>query len=221
MGVAVGVMARAPVPGRCKTRLAAVVGEQAAAEVYRAMLLDTLDGLARACDPATRLVVMAAPENDGVRALRDLAPARWEVVPQRGASLGDRLADAFRTLGAAGDRVALVDSDSPTVDWAEVGRALDGFEAGRRALMGPCDDGGYYLIALGALELGVLEGIPWSTSRVQTETRARCAALGLALAELPRAYDVDEPEDLARLRADLRARPGLAPWTAAALEALT
>jgi rSAM/selenodomain-associated transferase 1 len=218
MAATVGVMARAPIAGRCKTRLASVLGATAAASVYRAMLLDTLDGNAFA--GTARLVVMAAPEDHGAAVLGEMVPAPWEIIPQHGEGLGARLAHAFRTLGAGGEVVALVDSDSPTAPWAEAAAAISRFEGRRRALMGPCEDGGYYLIALRELELGILDGIAWSTPRVQEQTRARCASLGLALDELSPGYDVDDSGALARLRAQLRADPSPAPRTAAVLEAI-
>jgi rSAM/selenodomain-associated transferase 1 len=213
--VTIGVMARAPHPGACKTRLAASIGPGGAAALYRAMLLDTLDAIERTCD--ARLVVMAAPEDDGVAALRAIAPVSWEIDAQEGAGLGARLAHAFATLGADGRAVALVDSDSPTAPWDVAGRSLARFVGPRRALMGPCDDGGYWLIALTTPDIRILDGIAWSTPLVQEQTRARCAALGLTLEELPSAYDIDHPRDLDRLSAELRARPGRAPRTAAAL----
>jgi glycosyltransferase A (GT-A) superfamily protein (DUF2064 family) len=74
--------------------------------------------------------------------------------------------------------------------------------APREALMGPCADGGYYLIALTSPETRVFDAIDWSTSRVQEQTRDRCAALGISLRELPAGYDVDDAEGLARLRAE-------------------
>ena len=214
-GVTLGIMARAPIAGHCKTRLAAALGDEAAAELYRAMLLDSLDVFGRV--GATRLAVMTAPEHDGIAVMRALVPPEWEVVAQEGAGLGARLAHAFRTLGQDADAVVLVDSDSPTVAAAPVAHALARFSGPRRALMGPCDDGGYYLIGLTTQELGILDGITWSTTKVADETRARCAALGLALEELPPAYDVDRPEDLERLRAELAHNPERAPRTARAL----
>ena len=223
--VTVGVMARVPRAGSCKTRLAAAIGPAHAAALYRAMLLDTLHAVERACD--ARLVVMAAPEDDGVAGLAAIAPAPWEVVPQAGDGLGARLANAFGALGADGGAVALVYSDSPTAPWDAGGRALASFDGdGRvaRALMGPCDDGGYWLIALSRVDghaLGILEGIAWSTPRVQEQTRARCAALGLSLSELPSAYDVDDPRDLDRLEVELATHPERAPLTAAALRKAT
>ncbi len=212
----VGVMARGPVLGRCKTRLATSIGDVRATALYRAMVLDTLDAIERHCD--ARLVLLAAPEDDGVATLRAIASRSWEVVPQEGLGLGERLRHAVTTLGASGDAVALVDSDSPTAPWAEAGRALARFTP-TRALMGPCDDGGYWLIAMTSAERGILEEITWSTSRVQEQTRARCAALGITLEELPYAYDVDDARDLDRLRVELRSSPDRAPRTAAALAA--
>ena len=210
-----GIMARAPIAGHCKTRLAAALGDEPAAELYRAMLLDSLDLFGRV--GATRLAVMTAPEHDGVAVMRALAPPAWEIVAQEGEGLGARLAHAFRTLRQDADAVVLVDSDSPTVAAAPIAQALARFSGPRRALLGPCDDGGYYLIGLTTPELGILDGITWSTAKVADETRARCAALGLALEELPPAYDVDRLEDLERLRAELSSHPERAPRTARAL----
>jgi rSAM/selenodomain-associated transferase 1 len=207
-------MARAPVPGRCKTRLGAVIGAERACDLYRAMLLDTLGAIETAFD--ARLVVLAAPEDDGVAALSRLLPARWEVVAQRGDGLGERLANGLSDLGARGGAVALVDSDSPTAPWADAARAFDAL-GGRRVLLGPCDDGGYWLIAATEPERRLFEGIAWSTPRVARETRARCAELGLACVDLPAAYDVDGARDVDRLRAELARDPGRAPRTRAAL----
>jgi rSAM/selenodomain-associated transferase 1 len=212
----IGVMARAPVPGRCKTRLAASVGDSRAAELCRVMLLDTLASIERTF-ARSRLVVMAAPEHDGPAILRTLAPSRWEIVEQKGEDLGMRLAHAFRALGAGSGPTALVDSDSPTASWESAERALLRLRGPRQVCMGPCVDGGYWLIAMTTIVLGILEGISWSTPTVAADTRARCAALGLTLEELPMGRDVDGPDDLVWLRDELRRRPERAPRTAAAL----
>jgi rSAM/selenodomain-associated transferase 1 len=210
----VGVMARAPVPGRCKTRLAATVGADLAARVTRSMLLDTLDRVAEVL-PASRLVIMAAPEHGGVDVLSALAPAPWAVVAQEGDGLGARLGHAFTTLSGPDTTVSLVSADSPTAPWSCL-RALDDLQPGHVA-MGPCEDGGYWLIATAGLDVRILEGIHWSTERVAAQTRARCQELGLALTELDSAYDIDEAKDLERLHTELRAHPERAPRTAALL----
>ena len=216
MGVTIGVMARAPVPGKCKTRLTPPLSAHESAALYRAMLQDTFAVLARV--GATRLVAMVAPENDGPAALRELAPAPWEQVVQQGDGLGARLAHAFTALGEGGDAVALVDSDSPTVPVDPISPALAALEGSERALVGPCDDGGYYLIGLGAVNrrtLGILDDIPWSTPQVMPVTLQRCASLGLPVAELPTWYDVDDEAALKRLREELAAEPARAPRTTA------
>jgi glycosyltransferase A (GT-A) superfamily protein (DUF2064 family) len=152
-----------------------------------------------------------------VRVLGEIAPRGWSVIAQEGDGLGERLAHAFRVLGASGEPVVLVDSDTPTVGQGAIARGIARFEGPRRALMGPCEDGGYYLIGLTSLELRILEAIAWSTCEVAAQTRARCAELGLALEELPLGYDVDTAEDVARLRAELARYPERAPATGAKL----
>jgi uncharacterized protein len=213
--VTFGVMARAPIAGKCKTRLAKTIGDEAAAQLYAAMLADRLEAVSVL--PATRRVLLAAPEDDGAAALRALAPVGWDIVEQRGLDLGARLANAVRDLlpDARGGIVCLVDSDSPTLPLAELWPQLSAKPTERSVLLGPCSDGGYYLIGMGTLETGVFDDIPWSTEGVATATRERCAHLGLVVRELPCWYDVDESRDLDRLETELRERPLLAPRTAA------
>lgn len=220
MSVTIGVMARPPVPGRCKTRLCPPLSVEQAAALYRAMLQDSFAAYARA--GADRFVVMAAPEDNGPEVLRELAPKPWEIVVQRGEGLGPRLHHAFGALGEGGGAVALVDSDSPTVPVEPMARGLAALDGAERALVGPCDDGGYYLVALGRVTprtLGVLDGIPWSTPEVMPATVKRCAELGLSLERLPCWYDVDDGPTLARLRAELAGDPSRAPRSAAWLAA--
>jgi glycosyltransferase A (GT-A) superfamily protein (DUF2064 family) len=118
--------------------------------------------------------------------------------------LGERLyralAGAAREAGATGAVMAL-GSDHPTLPLELVHRAFERVEAGADVVLGPAEDGGYYLIALGpqAVAPRLFEGIAWSTGRVLPQTLERCAELGLAVELLPEACDVDTPEDLRRL----------------------
>jgi rSAM/selenodomain-associated transferase 1 len=212
------MMARAPVPGQCKKRLAATLGDAAAAKLYAAMIADSIDGYSRA--GAARNVVVAAPEHDGVRALSDLVPPGWEVVSQEGAGLGERLANAFRALSEDGSAVVLVGSDSPTLPMEPIAAALGRFKGAGRVLLGPTDDGGYYLVGLSSLELEILRDIPWSTPRVLEVTLDRCESLSLTPELLPRWYDVDDEKDLQRLCAELSRQPQLAPRCAETLREL-
>lgn len=217
-GVTIGVMARAPVAGRCKTRLAKTLGAEGAARLYEAMLADRLAAVDAL--PIARRVLVAAPEDDGVHVLGQLAPVGWAMVEQRGEDLGARLGNAFHDLVGNGGLVCLVDSDSPTVSFANLWADLAKPRGPKAVVAGPCEDGGYYLIGMTSLELGILQDIPWSTRGVMPRTRERCAELGLHLEELAEAYDVDEPADVDRLERDLRGRHDLAPRTAAALRPL-
>jgi rSAM/selenodomain-associated transferase 1 len=215
-----GVMARAPIPGRCKTRLARSLGDAAAALLQRAMLLDTLDllGCRVRLGASMRYVVMAAPEDDGTAVLRALVPAGWEVVAQRGADLGARLANGLEDLAQKGALACLVDSDSPTVHPAAL-EQLSTVEDDD-VVIGPAEDGGYYLIGTSRPDPRLFEGIRWSTSGVMDATRQACAALGRRVHELPHGYDVDDVEDLARLDLELQAHPARAPQTAELLRAV-
>lgn len=216
--VSLGVMARAPIPGRCKTRLAKTIGAQAAARIYSAMLADRIAAVDAL--PAARRVVVAAPEDDGVAALRRLLPSGWEIVIQRGEGLGARLGHAFEDLVRGDELVCLVDSDSPTLSLSSLWATLESPRPPDAIVAGPCEDGGYYLIGMSSLHTGILDGIPWSTSGVMAATRRRCEELGLRLDELPVGHDVDEAADIERVERELRREPGLAPRTAAVLAAI-
>jgi rSAM/selenodomain-associated transferase 1 len=211
----IGVMAKPPVAGRCKTRLLGALDPAGASLLYRAMLLDTLDALARLRD--VRKVVLAAPEEDGPAVLRSIVPRDWDVMAQRGTDLGERLANGCDDLGVAARPVMLVSSDSPTIPVDALDAAIDSFAEKRGALIGPCDDGGYYLIGLVSREPRLFREITWSTSLVLEQTRQRCRELELPWEELPTAYDVDTPDDLERLRAELSTHPVRAPRCAAFL----
>jgi hypothetical protein len=180
-----------------------------------AMLRDSLDNFAGV--GASRLVVLAAPEDSGAARLRAIVPAAWDVIEQEGDDLGARLANAMTTLGEGGDVVALASSDSPTAKMGPMREALGALRRPLRALLGPCEDGGYYLIALTTLAPGVFRGIRWGTPEVLGTTRARCRELSLELQELPPSYDIDEPSDVVRAKKELERDPERAPRTAALL----
>jgi uncharacterized protein len=208
--LALAVLARAPLPFVGKTRLHAARPAVWIAELQRAMLEDTLARLGEV--PAVHRSVFVAPlaDRDARAAVRAFVPAEWEVAVQRGDDLGARLAHAMRELFATGAAwVAIAGSDCPHLPPFEVDVAEDA-----DVLLGPSDDGGYYLVATCARDPRIFRGIEWSTPRVFEQTRARCAELGLAVRTLSPSYDVDEPADLERLAADLALGRAHAPRTA-------
>lgn len=196
------LFAKAPGPGRAKTRLAPVLGEAGAARFYEALLDDTVRRL-RNVD--ARLELHVAPGGDGAGWFR----SRYPEIPvrlQRGEGLGARLKGAFGRSFDRGDRAAMaVGSDHPTLPAEYLNRGFEAL-AERDLVLGPGRDGGYYAVGIrraawpAASE--IFRGVPWSTARVTAVTRAAAEAAGLSLEELPRWYDVDRPADLSLLRRD-------------------
>jgi rSAM/selenodomain-associated transferase 1 len=194
-------MAKAPLAGQVKTRLCPPLSPEEAAELYRCFLLDKIQQV-RSLDNASP--VIAYTPTDSGHLFEGLAPG-FSLLPQRGVDLGARLASSLDHLLALGNGGALaIDSDTPTLPVPLLQSAVD-LLAGQQVdvVVGPSEDGGYYLIGLRASQPELFAEMPWSTSGVLRETTARARARGLRLAELPPWYDVDTPGDLERLRADL------------------
>ncbi len=202
---AVIVFARAPSAGRAKTRLIPALGPAGAAELYRCFLLDTLE-LARRT-PAEVTVAAAEPEHlDSLRRLMDEACPAARLIAQRGADLGERLLNALsETLGAGQRPAVVIGSDSPDLPLQRVCQALE-LSAERDLVLGPCFDGGYYLIGTHAVRPEFFREIAWSSETVLLDTIRRAREVGASIALLEPWYDVDTPADLNLLRAHLTAR---------------
>ena len=212
------VVAKAPRPGVTKTRLCPPLAPEQAAQLARALLLDTLANVTLA-GLRPRIVCREPAEQ---RALRHLAGPRVEVSVQAGAGLGDALAGAFREGLADGfGAVAVLGADSPTLPPALLEDAFVALRADSDVVLGPATDGGYYLLAARAVHPWLFREMPWSTADVASETLRRCRSLGLRTHVLPGWYDVDDAASLAGLRIDLDRLPtSTAPHTRAVLEAL-
>ncbi len=227
---AVVVMGKLPRPGRVKTRLTRSLTNEQAAALYRAFLMDTFRLVDRARRDAKegwrRVFACALAPGESLDQTQGLAPEGWEVVEQTGVDLGDRIENARRAGRAR--HVLVMGSDSPTLPaerLVEAFVALDRHEgsswaAGRvrrlgAAVLVPTEDGGYAVVGFSEPAPELLSGIPWSTAEVMTATRVAASKTGRPLIELAEAYDVDHPEDLERLRADLD--PTLHPATVSAL----
>lgn len=199
--VAVLIMAKAPRAGEVKTRLCPPLTAAEAAELYRSFLLDKIEQV-RALTAASPAVAYTPAEG---RALFEALAPGFTLLPQRGADLGARLANSFEAFFRMGHRGALaIDSDTPTLPLGFLEQALDLIATPSvDVVLGPSDDGGYYLIGLRTLHRELFEGMEWSTPRVLPETLRRAEAQGLRVASLPTWFDVDTPEDLVRLKASL------------------
>jgi rSAM/selenodomain-associated transferase 1 len=225
---AIGVMAKAPQAGRSKTRLCPPLTPEQAAAMSAAFLRDTTENMAAAAGEAA-IVSYAAYAPQGSEAL--LRPCLAEgtellladgtpPMPDGVEGFGRCLLHAIQGMLTAGHTAACVlSSDSPTIPTAFLVRAATLLLApGDRAVLGPADDGGYYLLGLKAPHAAMFRDIAWSTATVADTTRARAREIGLDLIELEPWYDVD---DEASLRVLLRERAGYAaPATHAAITGL-
>ena len=199
--VAVAIMAKAPRPGTVKTRLCPPLGATEAAALYRCFLLDKIATVGALVD--TRPVIAYTP--DDARVEFDVLAPGFALVPQHGPDLGARLHATLASLLAAGHAGAIaVDSDTPTLPRGFLQQAVDCLtRPGADVVLGPTEDGGYYLIGVRAPHRELFEKMPWSTPEVLEITRRRAAAAGLRALCLSSWFDVDTPDDLERLRAML------------------
>ena len=213
------VFVKHPAPGTVKTRLAAAVGPEAAASLYRALAERVLEATTPRAGEYERLVFFDPPE--ALAEMRAWLPG-VRLVAQSAGDLGARLTDATaRAFARGASRVAAVGTDVPGLARDTVLAALDALDAADVAI-GPTEDGGYYLLALPQPRPELFAGIAWSTSSVAAETRARAAAAGLVVHELPVLRDVDTIESVRlewpTLRPLLAARPRLRDSIEEALE---
>lgn len=204
-----GIFVKAPEPGRVKTRLAAVLGDRRAADIYRALGRRVA---ARCLGPNHDTVVWYAPAG-GRAAVREwLRQLRIAAFRAQGAgTLGERLEGAFRRHFAEGARrVVVIGSDCPDVDAGLVGRAFEALE-GHDLVLGPARDGGYYLVGLRAPAPELFRGIRWSTDAVLGETVSAARRLALRTRLLPTLRDIDTLSDARAaglLGLDLERAPG-------------
>jgi uncharacterized protein len=203
-GERVLVVAKAPRPGRTKTRLCPPLSADEAAALGRAMLLDTLE-TCRLEIPAVGFLHADCHEEP---ALRALGGPDAPLVLQTGNGLADALRSGAASALAAADAVALVSSDIPGIPAGSLGRAFAALAGGTDVVLGPGLDGGYWLVALRAPHAAPFERVPWSTPAVLDATLERCAAAGLAVSLLDPWRDIDTADDLAALLPCLDRLPG-------------
>jgi hypothetical protein len=202
--VAVAIMAKAPRAGAVKTRLCPPLSLAEAADLSRGFLLDKIIQV-RAL-PDARPTIAFTPGDE--RALFEALAPDFLLVPQQGVDLGIRLYGVLDGLVCTGYAAALaIDSDTPTLPTEFLEQAVQLATAPDvDVVLGPTEDGGYYLVGGRRAHREIFAEMPWSTSRVFEETMRRAATAGLRVACLPPWFDVDTPADLSRLRASLAAR---------------
>jgi rSAM/selenodomain-associated transferase 1 len=192
------LFAKAPVAGRVKTRLAVEIGAGRAAELHRAFVTDSLARLKKFTTVADLQLHTDIPTD----AWSGLDVAREVQTP---GDLQLKLLHAIgRGLTAGHPQVIVFGSDSPTLPHAHVQMLLD---STADVALGPCEDGGYYAIACRRIHPEMFAGVAWSTPDTLEQTERAARACGLSVQRGYLWYDVDGPEDLARLMAE-RDLPG-------------
>jgi hypothetical protein len=206
-----GVFVKAPRPGEVKTRLGRAIGMASACEVYAGFLADLFERLRdhHGGGPARFFVGQLDGAGEIESALRRAGwkPEAYCLRPQRGADLGQRLEAALEELlaASAGAGVIVIGSDAPLLEPRHLASAAAAL-ARSEVVLGPAEDGGYYLIGARSLVPGLFRDMPWSTPQVLALSLERLRAAGVECALLEPGLDVDTFEDLRRLHLELERR---------------
>jgi len=205
----IAIMAKAPIPGQAKTRLAAAIGDEAAARLHRAFLEQSV---ATACSVPHTTVALMAPDSVHAAALHAIVPPGVAVWHQQRPGLMAGISQAFEHAQAGGaDTVLVSETDSATLPAAHLAACFELLAQPGSLVLGPCADGGYYLAGAsnldGALARDLFEGETYSSETICQSTAIRARILGLDVMFGPEWYDVDTLDDLRRLSRQLEQLP--------------
>lgn len=197
------IFAKYPSPGAVKTRMVPPLTPEEATALHESCLRAVCANLRGVRTLATKLVVTPDERaNELGRRLNFDAASCW---PQGDGDLGHRLSHATTRAFDEGARgVVLLGADSPTIPRDDLEQAIDCLTR-NRVVLGPCDDGGYYLLGLPGPMPELFEGVAWGGPHVADQTRRRARLAGVDLVELPCWYDLDRFTDLRRAAEELRA----------------
>jgi rSAM/selenodomain-associated transferase 1 len=209
------VFLKHPTPGQVKTRLAASIGAQGATDIYRHCAELILGRLT----PYRQQTTLCVDPPTAMDAVRTWVGPDWVLAPQQGGDLGERLMCATTEAFQRGARhVVVVGTDAPWMTSEDIDAAFHALDEAD-VVLGPTEDGGYYLIGLGRPLSTLFDGMAWSTPSVYEQTIAKAAQLGLRVRSLRIGYDLDRLEDLERFLVDESTQNGdvsifrrLIPW---------
>ena len=196
-GTVVIVFARAPAPGAVKTRLNPLLGPEEAAALHARLVERTLETARTAA--FSRIELHGTPGVDDPFFRSCAGRFAAVLVAQAGDDLGARMRSAFESALARHPCALLVGTDCPALTARHLRQAERALRDGSDAVLVPCEDGGYALIGLKRVDAKLFEGIAWGSDRVMAETRVRLKQRGWTWRELETLWDVDRPEDYARL----------------------
>jgi uncharacterized protein len=191
---ALAVFAREPVPGKAKTRLIPLLGPRGAADFHSALVSDTLQKVNALGERVSPYFFLAGKKFPVSSSLSDYTLKR-----QRGADLGARLENAFHDLFKHHARALVTGTDSPLVAGRDLLRALESLHASD-AVLGPCPDGGFYLVGFRRMTPGLFDGVRWGSEWAFQDMRSNLQAHGFSCELLSEVEDVDRAEDVERLK---------------------
>ena len=204
MDSAIILMAKQPRAGKTKTRLCPPFTPESAALLYESLLKDTLE-LAGGLEGVLLAVAISPPES--LAYFQQITPTGTLLLPVEGHTIGVCLERSLVALLERGYRKALaLNTDGPSIPYeylAQAVRLLDDHDL----VLGPGEDGGYYLVGITQTCPAIFEDIPWSTSAVFARTMAQAERCRLRTALTPPWYDVDSPTDVRRLLIELNQLP--------------
>jgi rSAM/selenodomain-associated transferase 1 len=187
---------RNPCIGKVKTRLAKTLGNSRAAEFYRLCTDTTLGEISRLPKGVEKYIFFTEPVD--IHEMKQLIDLGFKIEVQEGESLGRRLGNAFiRVLENGAKKVIIVASDVPDLSTDVMKRAVRSLD-NNDVVIGPCYDGGYYLIGLKEMHHRLFEGISWGTECVCRQTLDAAQENGLTVLQLPVLLDIDSEADLRR-----------------------
>lgn len=200
------IMAKIPRAGNVKTRLQPFLSPEQCAEISEAFLADAMGKTQNAAD---ELIIAFSPPSE--RDYFTKFENKFRFVEQKGANLGEKMLNAFQFAFLNNpDAVVMIGTDSPTFPPEFVRQAFV-YLKNTDAVLGKTEDGGFYLIGLRVLQKEIFENVEWSSAQTFEQTAQNIKNLGLKFSLLPVWYDVDFPEDLARLEKDLMENSTIAP----------
>ncbi len=193
------VMARAPEPGRAKTRLIPALGEEGAANLHRLLVERLLHEL---CEGAVAPVTLCCTP-DTAHPFFTQCRERYGVSlqQQQGNGLGERLHYALGSALRRSRYALVIGCDIPQLKSDDLSTAFKLLQGGKQAVISPTEDGGYALLGIALPEVRLFEQVEWGSERVMAQTRNRLGRLGWSWSELREQWDIDTPDQLPRLRA--------------------
>ncbi len=204
------IMAKVPAAGKVKTRLEPILSPEKCAELAGAFLQDAIN---KASEQSNQLIIAFFPFDER-EYFNKFSNQNIIFTPQKGTDLGEKMFNAFKfAFEQKADSAVMIGTDSPTFPQKFIAQSFD-FLENSDAVLGKSEDGGYYLIGLKKLEKGIFENVEWSNEKTFAQTARNIEKCGLKLSNLPEWFDVDLPEDLERLRRDLKRNKEIAPITA-------